>query len=75
MSKQWTKIRYEIPNRYPDYNNLIVELEDIFFKSNLETTKKAKITEIISNGLFEMSFSFDHNICFSAICSKIIKEL
>ena len=34
-----------------------------------------RINEIIAEGMFEMSLSFDENICFSAICSKIIKVI
>lgn len=75
LNKEWTKIRYEIPNRYPDYNKLLIELEEMFFNSNLDVFVKAKITETVSNGIFEMYFSFDKNICFAATCSKIIKEL
>jgi len=75
MAKEWSKIRYEIPKRYPDYNKLLVDMEDLFFNSGLPIGIKAKITEIISTGLYEMSFSFDKNICFSAVCSRIIKEI
>lgn len=75
LDSKWTDIRYEIPNRNPDYNKLLVDLENKFFNSELPTDKKARITEIISDGLYEMSFSFDTNICFAATCSRIIKEL
>lgn len=75
IGKSWTKIRYDIPNRNPDYEKLLAELEDKFFRSDIEVSKKAKITEIISTGLFEMSFSFDKNIAFAAVCSRIIKEI
>jgi len=74
-SKQWSKIRHDIPNKHPDYNLLLVELDEKFFTSDIEISKKAEINEIISHGQFEMSFSFDKDICFSAICSKIIKIL
>ena len=73
--KNWTKIRYEIPNRHPDYEKLLSELEEKFFSSKIETSIKAKVTEIISTGLFEMSFSFDKNIAFAAVCSRIIKVI
>ena len=75
MAIEWSKIRYEIPKRYPDYNKLLIELEELFFNSGLPVGTKAKITELISTGLFEMSFSFDNAICFSAVCSRIIKEI
>jgi len=75
IEKNWSKIRYEIPEYHPDYEKMFVELENKFFESELPVSKKATITEIISNGLFEMSFSFKKDIAFSATCSKIIKIL
>ena len=75
IDKKWTEIRYEIPKKHPNYNELLVDLEDNFFNSEFPVSIKAKITEIISDSLYEMSFSFDKAICFSACCSKIIKEL
>jgi len=73
--RKWSEIRYNIINTNPDYNKLLVDLEDKFFNSDLPLLKRAAITEIISTGLYEMSFSFDVNICFAATCSKIIKAL
>ena len=74
-AKEWSKIRYEIPNRHPDYDKLLVDLEDMFFKSDLPVKTKAEITEIISTGQMEMGLSFDPNICFAAIASRIMKVL
>jgi len=75
IDKNWSQIRYQVPNSSPDYNKLLVDLEKKFFDSDLVLSKKASITEIISDGLYEMGFSFDHNICFAAVCSKIIKVI
>jgi DNA polymerase III delta prime subunit len=75
LNREWLKIRYEVPTKHPDYEKMLVEIEDLFFKSNIDVEKKAKITEIISTGQMEMAFSFDNDICFAAICSRIIKEL
>lgn len=72
---EWTKIRYEIPNKHPDYENLLVELADLYAQSSNTTTKKANITEIISDGLVDMSFSFNKDICFSAVSSRIMRVL
>ena len=72
---EWTKIRYEIPKLSPDYNQVLVELETLFFESDLETSKRAKINECIATGLYEMSFSFNHDIAFAAVCYRIIKIL
>lgn len=72
LQKKWSKIRYDIPQKNPDYNQLLVDLDDKFFNSELPVIKKAEINDIIARGQFEMSLSFDHNICFSAICSRII---
>jgi len=75
LEKKWSTIRYDIPDEHPDYEDLLVKLEDLFFDSEIETSKKAAITEIISNSLYEMSFSFNKDICFAACCSKIIKAI
>jgi len=75
LDKQWSKIRYEIPKLNPDYGKLLVELDEMFFKSSISTPIKAEINEIIARSLYEMSFVFDESISFSACCSKIIKVL
>lgn len=64
-SDSWDKIRREIPLKNPDYNSVLVSLEE---KYNTPI-----ITEIISDGLVDMATSFDKAICFSSICSRIIK--
>lgn len=75
LEKNWTKIRIEIPNKFPEYNSLLVELDEMFFKSDLSVATKTNINEIISDGLVDLKEIFDENILFSAICSKIIKQL
>ena len=75
LENKWSQIRYEIPQRSPDYNKLLVEIDDLFFKSDIDVEKKAKINEIIAHGMAEMSLSFSLDICFAAICSKIIKVI
>jgi DNA polymerase III delta prime subunit len=75
INREWLKLRYEIPQKHPDYEKIMVEIEDLFFRSDIAVEKKARITEIISTGQMEMAFSFDNDICFAAVCSRIIKEL
>jgi len=77
MNSDWSKIRYDMPAKIDDYPNILVMLEKKFFDDdNITITIKAEITEIISHGLFEMNFlSFNQDICFAAICAKIIKML
>jgi replication factor C small subunit len=75
FTKDWLKIRYELPPRHPDYNKLLVDLEFSILKSDLETDKKAKITEIISSGIVELGQSLNEDIAFSAVCSRIINVL
>lgn len=75
LENKWSQIRYEIPQHSPDYNKLLVELDDLFFKSELPVDKKAKVNEVIAQGMSEMSLSFNLDICFAAICSRIIKVL
>lgn len=75
LRKEWTKIRYEIPKKSPDYNQLIVDIDEMFFNSPLETTKKIEINDILARGQYEMSMSFNKDLCFSAICARIMKVL
>lgn len=75
-TKQWTRIRYDICSKSPNYIDLLIQLDDLFFKDeNIPTYKKAEINLIISDGLVDYNNSFDKNIWFSAICYKIIKVL
>jgi len=71
----WTKIRYDIPLENPEYRQLLEELDEMFFNSELSLDKKRDINEIISSGSAEMNLSFSEDICFSAICSRIMKVL
>lgn len=71
--ESWNKIRYEIAFSNIDINKLLVDLESLIFNSELSIDKKYEATEIISDGLVDMSMSFSKEICFSAICSKLIK--
>jgi len=75
IKKEWTKLRYEIPDQNPDYYNLFVDLDKRFFESDLSPAIKAQITEILAQGQIDMTFSFNQDICFAAVCSKIIKSL
>ena len=76
IKSEWSKIRYEIPKKNPDYNKILVALADLFFKDSTHTTViKSRVHEVISTGMMEMSFSFDEHICFAAICSRIIRVL
>lgn len=72
---KWTVIRYDIPNKHPDYDTLLVELAELFGSSDLSVSKKAEVIEVISDGQVDMNWSFDKHICFSAISSRIMKVL
>lgn len=71
----WSTIRYQIPSERPDYRLLISELEPLFFESDLSLVVKREIIVVLAQAQFELHFSFDHNITFSAMCSKIISVL
>jgi len=75
QEKRWTDIRYKIPDQNPDYAKLLIELDKMYFNSDLPTSKKADINEIISAGMAEMNLSFDEHISFAAICSRIMKAV
>jgi DNA polymerase III delta prime subunit len=72
---KWKEIRYDIPLEHPDYNQLLGDLDMLFFNSDLSLDIKRKINEIIATGSAEMNLSFSEDICFSAICSRIMREL
>lgn len=75
LSGKWSTIRYDVPNKYPDYDVLLVELAQLFCDSTIPVSKKADIVEIISDGQVDMSLSFDKHICFAAISSRIMKAI
>jgi len=71
----WTKLRFDILQMNPDYENVLTELAITYYNSGLTPVEKADITEIISDGLSDMAVSFDKSICAAAIFSRIIKKL
>ena len=76
IGKQWSKIRYELPSKYPDYNELITNLDEMFFQStDVTLAQKIAINKILAKGQYEMYFCFDKNIAFAAITSRIMEEL
>ena len=76
LTKQWSKIRYDICSQSPDYVNILVQLDEMFFKDEkVDLVKKAEINLIIADGLAVYNDSFNKNILFSAICYKIIKAI
>lgn len=74
-NNKWSNIRYELPNKHPDYEVLLVDLADIISESDLPTIKKAEAIEIISDGQVNLSLSFNSDISFCATASKLMKAL
>ena len=74
-TNKWSNIRYDLPNKYPDYELLLVELADIISESDLPMIKKAEAIEIISDGQVSLSLSFNKDISFCATASKLMKSL
>ena len=71
---KWEVIRYDIIKKSPDYNRILVDLADMFFNDDKYTINhKGRFTEIISEGISEMTLSFNKDIAFSAICSRLIR--
>ena len=75
MRQDWPTLRYDIPKERPDYRFLITQLEPFFFESELPLKTKREIVLILAQAQFELHFSFDQNITFSAMASKIISVL
>ncbi len=72
---KWESLRTQLPDMDVDMRQSLVEIENLFFNSSYDVTVKSKITEIISQGLVDIEVSFNDEICFSSICSKIIESL
>ena len=68
----WSKIRYEMPLKSPDYVQLLVELDELFFNSAYPIEKKVRFNEVIAEGVWQLSLSFNPSITFSAVCHKLI---
>jgi len=75
LDGNWSAIRLEVPTLNPDYNKVLVDLDNLFFNSDLTISKKADLNDILAQGQVEMAFSFDKDICFSAIASRLIRAL
>jgi DNA polymerase III delta prime subunit len=76
VNKDWTKLRFDLPNMNIDYNKTLVELADLFFNSKeIDTSQKVVINEVISTGLVELNMSFSKEISFCATASRIMGQL
>ena len=75
ISGEWSYLRFELPKMNLDYNDLLVFLANKFFNSDYDISVRASINDIIAKGQVDMAFSFDKDICISAIFYRIIKVL
>lgn len=75
MSSKWIDIRYSVPKMNIDYRATLVKLDEKLCSSCNSLSIKAELNEIISDGLADIETSFDEDICFSAICSRLMRKL
>ena len=74
IRKDWSGLRYA-SEKPLQFETVLIELDEMFFKTDIPVEMKAEINNVISRGLFEMRFSFSKSICFSATCYNIMRCL
>jgi len=75
-NKQWFELRQELLQETLEYEYILEKIDEIVFKHpkiSLETKKR--INKIIADGMFQMYFSFNKEICFSSILYQIESNL
>ena len=71
-NQKWYEIRQELFKQSLDYSNVITEMDKIiFFSSSIPLEVKRKSNIMASKYLYEMNFSFDNEICFSAYMAEM----
>ena len=76
MSKKWHELRQELLLETLEYEYILEQMDEIVFnhpKISLEVKKR--VNTIIADGMFQMYFSFNKEICFSSILYKIESNL
>jgi replication factor C small subunit len=72
VKKEWYELRQELLKETLEHDYILEQIDDIVFnhpKLALETKKR--INKIIADGMFQMYFSFNKEICFSSILYQI----
>jgi len=69
--KKWSTLRLELLNENLDYENTMENIENMAFNSSMNETTKAKINLLVQKYQFEMNFSFNKEICFSAFLYEL----
>lgn len=75
-NKDWFNLRQDLLLKSLDYEPLLEEIDKIIFinpKLNIE--QKRKLNLIIADGMFQMYFSFNKEIAFSAILARLQDNL
>lgn len=72
VKKEWYQLRQDLLKETLEYEYILEQIDEIVFthpKLGLETKKR--INKIIADGMFQMYFSFNKEICFSSILYQI----
>lgn len=75
-NKEWFNLRQDLLLKSLDYEPLLEEIDKIIFNhSKLSVDQKRKLNLIIADGMFQMYFSFNKEIAFSAILARLQDNL
>jgi replication factor C small subunit len=72
---KWQQLRMELLDIYVDYEATIEQLESLCFNSKMRVEQKGIINLLAQKYQFEMNFSFNKELCFSAFLYELQKLL
>lgn len=76
MKGKWLELRQDLLTKTIDYENLLEEMDKVVFThQKISENTKRNINMIIAEGMFQMYFSFNKEICFSSILAKLQDNL
>jgi replication factor C small subunit len=74
--KKWFELRQELLKESLEYDYVLEQIDTIVFNhSEINLEIKKRLNTIIADGMFQMYFSFNKEICFSSILYKIESNL
>jgi DNA polymerase III delta prime subunit len=75
-NKKWFELRQELLKESLDYEYVLEQIENIVFNNpKLSVEIKQRLNKIITDGMFQMHFSFNKEICFSSVLYQVESNL
>lgn len=72
LEGKWYELRQELAKENVDYEQLLEEMDRvIFLHPKINIDNKRKLNMIIAQGMYEMNFSFNKEIAFSALLANL----